>query len=483
MSRRAPALALALLAAVLAGGAVAAGAGPGVERFSHVEHAGLFPTCTTCHAGAARDDAPLWPTSAGCASCHDGDVEPRVDWAPPTTAPASNVDFTHPAHRAEVLEEHADSTIACGACHTETGAPRMQVERAVVQQCLDCHGIRTAHLAAPDTACATCHLPLADAPRIAASDVAAWEAPPSHADPGFTFEHGPLARSPGQPTAVAASCATCHARNFCIECHVDAPEQAVIQALAADERSLAIPSELPEPPTHRQPGFLEQEHGERAKAAPQRCATCHTQESCLACHAGEAPAPVATLAAAGPGRGPGAVTTRARPPSHGIDFTEIHGRLAAARPTSCTTCHVREQCLDCHRPGLSAAGSEYHPRNFLARHPSAAYGRETDCADCHNQAAFCTACHAESGLGADGPLRGGYHDGSRFFVVGHGQAARQNLESCTSCHAERDCLPCHSAQGGRRFNPHGPGFDASRLRRRNPEMCTVCHGQAIPIDG
>lgn len=477
----APAAAIAA-ALALAGGALL-GAGPQADRFSHVEHAELFPTCTTCHAGAASDGAPLWPAAAGCAACHDGTVEQRVDWAPPETAAPSNLDFTHPRHRVAVRTEHRDSTIACTTCHTESGARRMEVQRAVVRRCLDCHGITTAHLAAPDTACATCHVTLAEAPRIARTSVAAWEAPPSHADPDFTFDHGPLARVEGQPTAVAASCATCHARDFCIECHVDAPEQPVIQALAADERSLAIEAELRAPRSHEEPDFVQGGHGELATSAPQRCATCHTRESCLTCHAGAAPEPARALAAAGPGRGTGAATTRTRPASHGADFTEIHGRPAASRPTSCTTCHVREQCLDCHRPGISAAGSEYHPRNFLARHPAAAYARETECADCHNQAGFCTACHAESGLGADGPLRGGYHDGSRFFLVGHGKAARQGLESCTTCHAERDCLVCHSAQGGRRFDPHGPGFDASRLRRRNPEMCTVCHGRAIPGGG
>jgi hypothetical protein len=64
--------------------------------------------------------------------------------------------------------------------------------------------------------------------------------------------------------------------------------------------------------------------------------------------------------------------------------------------------------------------------------------------------------------------------------LGHGQAARQNLESCVACHAERDCLTCHSALGGRRFNPHGPDFDAARLREKNPQMCSACHGITIP---
>ena len=79
-----------------------------------------------------------------------------------------------------------------------------------------------------------------------------------------------------------------------------------------------------------------------------------------------------------------------------------------------------------------------------------------------------------------GVLRGGFHDKKQSFLLAHGPAARQSLESCVSCHAERDCLTCHSALGGRRFDPHGPGFDADRMRRRNSQMCTVCHGSAIP---
>ena len=64
--------------------------------------------------------------------------------------------------------------------------------------------------------------------------------------------------------------------------------------------------------------------------------------------------------------------------------------------------------------------------------------------------------------------------------LGHGQAARQSLESCVSCHAERDCLACHSATRGRRINPHGPDFNAERLRESAPSMCVACHGTSVP---
>jgi len=164
-----------------------------------------------------------------------------------------------------------------------------------------------------------------------------------------------------------------------------------------------------------------------------------------------------------------------------VDFTlaDRHATLAAASTTGCTGCHVRADCLECHRPS-AARGAGYHPDGFLARHPASAYAREASCSDCHNVGVFCSSCHARAGLVASGVLRSGYHDARPFFLVGHGQAARQGLESCVSCHAERDCLTCHSAVGGRRFNPHGPGFDGARMRRKNFAMCTVCHGAAVP---
>jgi hypothetical protein len=141
---------------------------------------------------------------------------------------------------------------------------------------------------------------------------------------------------------------------------------------------------------------------------------------------------------------------------------------------------VRTQCLDCHRPNPADASPGYHPPGFLSRHPAAAYSRETSCSDCHNTGQFCSECHVKAGLSARGELNGGYHDAKQFFLLGHGQAARQNLESCVGCHAERDCLACHSALTGRRFNPHGPGFDPSTLRRKNSQVCTACHGASIP---
>jgi hypothetical protein len=372
--------------------------------FDHVKHRRVFPVCTVCHAGAASAGAAMWPDSTGCVACHDGVVEKRVRWQTPEL-PRTNLAFDHVRHAGRATATLAAAGKAaprCADCHTDAGL--------VAQRCFSCHGLQVAHLAAPDTACRTCHVPLAGATRLALADIARFPAPPSHRDPRFGMRdgHGALA------AAGAQSCATCHAREFCLTCHASQVDNRAIAALASDRRSLALAGRLPAPPSHR----------------PR--------------------------------------------------FADRHAAIARAQPASCAGCHVRADCLECHRPNPGSAAT-YHAAGFLSRHPAAAYSRETSCSECHNPGQFCTTCHAKAGLVARERLRGGtYHDANPAFIAGHGRAARQNLETCVSCHVERDCLTCHSALGGGRVNPHGPGFDAARLKAKNPEVCTACHGVSIP---
>src|SRR5581483_10912840 len=249
-----------------------------------------------------------------------------------------------------------------------------------------CHEIKTAHLAAPDTACALCHLPLARAVRLTREDIAAFPKPPSHEQPGFArgAGHGAAAE---RLTPVTPSCGVCHARDFCLQCHVDAPEQPAIQALPPDPRATAIAVRLAPPPSHADESFLAR-HGGVVRRDAAACLTCHTRQSCLVCH--------------------------------GDNFAAAHRQRAAAAPATCAGCHVRADCLECHRADAARAAG-YHPAGFLARHPAAAYAREATCSDCHNVGNFCTSCHARAGLrAAAGPLGSGYHDGTRFFIAGHG---------------------------------------------------------------
>jgi hypothetical protein len=451
----------------------------GPVRFDHLKHARLFPTCTVCHQGAEDPEQALWPDSASCATCHDGTKRPVVGWQPPQQERPSNVKFAHelvPIMTRETAQ--GTQSLECQDCHIARGAPWMTVRRATPKGCLECHGpgVRQ-HLAAPDSLCGTCHVPLVRAASLKPADIAAFPAPPSHQQPGFVSREGHGALAKATKDSVAASCTVCHARDFCITCHVDAPEQPAIQGLAADPRARAIRVSLTAPASHQESRFLSR-HGAMVRVDARQCATCHTRESCFACHAPSQRIALALHPRAA-GRAAGAQPVRHPPESHRENFAARHAQAAATTPASCAGCHVRTDCLECHRPS-AAAGPGYHPAGFLTRHPAAAYARETSCSDCHNVGSFCATCHASAGLVSNGPLGSGYHDASRFFVAGHGRAARQSLESCVGCHVERDCLTCHSSAGGRHFNPHGPGFDANRLRRKNPEMCAACHGTAIP---
>jgi hypothetical protein len=478
---------LALLTLVVSALFAAAPALQAPPAFPHEKHAKVFPVCTACHAGVVEAGQSMFPSPSGCAACHDGTIQQRVTWQPRSGPRATNLRFTHDAHRlAAAAKDPADSALIrnCSACHTPTGTSRMAVQHTVVGQCLACHGLKTSHVDNPAAACATCHLRLTDAPTLTRADIAGFPRPLGHDAPDWVLGgHGKAAKGPGAPStpfAVAGNCATCHSRDLCLTCHVNAPEVAPIRALGLDDRAPTYSTTQPVPATHAASTFI-RTHGRQATRSTATCATCHTQESCMSCHVGTLPAPLKTLRAAGPGRSAGAHVVRKPPASHTGEFRTQHAADANARPATCETCHTRANCLSCHRPdGSRQVG--YHPQGFITRHPSSAYTREANCADCHNPAQFCQSCHKVSGIVASGRIGpSGYHDAFRGFSLGHGQAARQSLESCASCHAERDCTACHSAVGGGfRFSPHGPGFDAERMRAKNPSVCIACHGRVIP---
>ena len=128
-------------------------------------------------------------------------------------------------------------------------------------------------------------------------------------------------------------------------------------------------------------------------------------------------------------------------------------------------------------PAPAASRPSFHPGDFALRHASAAYGQTMECTNCHSVEAFCKACHGEAGLAPATRAGPGFHGGGAAWLLGHGQPARQGLESCASCHRQNDCVRCHSTIGSFRVDPHGPSFDAARGWARAPETCLVCHLQ------
>ncbi len=447
------------------------------EAFPHSEHAGLFPFCVGCHEGVPEGNlAAFYPEPQLCAGCHDGVDMDSVDWTPPAVDEPEPMRFTHPAHMA-AAQRAGEGALECEACHIPEGAGRMQVRgELVLPQCLSCHGHPAEdHLV--DAPCAVCHGPAAET-EMGSPWLASLPYPADHATGEFLREtHGRLAAT--EP----ARCSTCHTQERCTSCHVNAEVVPEIARIPRAPESLELPRYAAHyflPPSHQAPDFLEV-HGDMASV--QSCSTCHTQNDCAACHSVRLPDVAARLPDASRVRAPGVLLEPRLPPSHTTpSFTTEHGALAAADASSCTSCHVRNECSDCHEASSvqavmprALAGPVFHPPNFMARHSAEAYGRQLECSSCHDTAAFCRECHQEAGFETVGALGQGYHDAEPNWLLRHGRPARQALESCASCHQQTDCLQCHSTVGAFKVSPHGEGFDPRRAQERNPAICFACH--------
>jgi hypothetical protein len=443
------------------------------DLFPHEDHAGLFPVCTGCHEGAESGDAgAMHPEPAVCVTCHDGREEELVFWRGPSEG-TTNLRFDHGEHAAETMAANGrDSALACRACHAPEGAPRMRVERSATGRCFDCHSHRAEdHYV--DAVCSTCHRPLAET-RFSGERVAALPEPSTHEDPDF------LARVHAERAGESlASCTTCHTRERCVSCHVDPDGVEAVTRMARSPAGMELPSfeaRYSVPATHRRDEWLET-HGRDVQ--PADCSTCHTRESCTTCHVEDEPSAVARLPARRDVPAPGADVRRSEPASHESPFfVEDHEARAAAGGASCQACHATSTCAECHQKDRETA---YHPPDFALQHASRAYGQQMECASCHDASVFCRDCHAQLGMEAGRGRGGDFHDGTPAWLLRHGQAARQGLESCTTCHGQRDCLQCHAETGAFRVSPHGPGFDARRMFDRNPQICFACH-LSNPVD-
>lgn len=452
--------------ATLVGGGLAVSAGALQEQpFPHETHEGLFPLCTGCHQGIPTgNQSDYYPDPASCRGCHDGVREQLVTWDGPTER-ADNVTYTHSEHDAE-LAAAGDPPQQCASCHIPQGGGRMAVANEVqLGTCWGCHAHQaTEHQV--DATCESCHLPLArtafDRSRIETLPV------PSDHDRGsfLESEHGQLVRSN------ASRCATCHTRERCAACHVDTQLDA-IAAFPAAPPDMELPplvAHYNKPSTHLENQWLTL-HG--AEASRRDCATCHTANDCTACHLQPVPEPIRSMPTRAEAVAPGVRVEARAPESHeSVFFMSAHETLAAAGDATCATCHEETFCVTCHD---GPVGGGYHESNFVARHAAEAFGRQTDCASCHNTQVFCRECHVQIGLVGSGRLGPGYHDDGPAWLLRHPQAARQNLESCASCHRQVDCVQCHGVLGAFRVSPHSTDFDAERAWARSPRTCLACH--------
>jgi hypothetical protein len=471
---------------------------------------GLQQRCTACH-----DDAHQGRFGSACTECH-GQDEP---WA-------KAAKFDHA--RFPLLGAHAGRE--CAACHQPGTAADLALERAApasVRACNACHADPHGATAAPTALrlpdagdCARCHAPTAW--RDARPDAAA------HARFGFALR-GPHA---------AAACASCHgdaaaaprwtgaapAEAACAACHAQSPHRAELLAAArggegpadgcagchrADDATWSLGRISAT--QHAAAGFaLAPPHHDVA------CAKCHTAatwaerfpgrkpEDCRSCHrdahagqfADEAKYAQCTACHDG---------AHWTPPRFGVaaHATTAFPLTGAHEAVACVRCHAKadgaprafhgtsSRCADCHR--------DVHLGRFDRDGLPRVVGGRTDCARCHDTAAFapttapfdharwtgyalagahvqlaCAACHPPGA--ADGRRHGavaGNDCASCHRDVHEGQFAVAGRVDCARCHEQTKWLPStFDHQTMSRFR-----LDATHGKL----ACSACH-QAQPGD-
>jgi hypothetical protein len=115
-----------------------------------------------------------------------------------------------------------------------------------------------------------------------------------------------------------------------------------------------------------------------------------------ACHECHAPGQGGLGAGDGINRAPHTCATcheSVKPPdSHVAGWLRHHGPDAVAAGASCSTCHARATCVNCH-DRRDNTDTKVHDASWLSVHGIVARAGPAGCDNCHVQAE-CTGCHA-----------------------------------------------------------------------------------------
>lgn len=260
--------------------------------------------CETCHVNAAQNE---------CIASLSSDPRSLLHQAKARTPDSHrNVNFlmTH----GHALQE---TGAQCSTCHTQSS-------------CTVCHA------ATPGVAASL----LAEPPRPGVGAQVVRKKPPSH-HPDFVKTHGAMA------SADPASCAACHHRSQCLDCHRSDPASGS--------------------PGYHPMGFLTR-HPVAAYARETSCAECHNPGSfCQTCHE------TSGLTSSGRLRGAGFHDSNS-------SFLFGHGPSARMSLESCVSCHTESDCLTCHSEqggrGFNPHGPDFNASVLREKAPQ-----------------MCTVCH------------------------------------------------------------------------------------------
>ncbi len=359
-------------------------------RFNHKKHVGeLQQTCKVCHAAAyrsAKSTDTLLPSPAKtCDNCHDvdhrnlanvvagtepngqcgychlGDEAGKGGRVAKVVVPAPNLKMNH--------EAHLRRNIGCAQCHGQIEelelATREQLPR--MAGCFSCHARSAAATGDAKGACVTCHVTEASG-RLETTFSTGQLVPPVWLH-GAAHTPDWLDRHKGIAGANSELCASCHATEFCTDCH-DGKVR----------------------PRDVHPDDWISQHAQAARQDNPRCVSCHQLTTfCGDCHRRVGVARDAPSANRLAGRRfhPAADvwTVAPRSPQH-------HSWEAERNLNACVSCHTERDCATCHATQGARGGQGVNPH---------APGFEANCVDAmRRNPRPCLVCHAttDASLGA-----------------------------------------------------------------------------------
>lgn len=270
--------------------------------FSHKKHRDT--PCQNCHGDLSRIDKSTreqLPSEAMCRQCHDGKKQSDDCRLCHPKTPSGRLDILGRSDRSLTpLVPH--SRIRPDLVHDISFVRNHgQVARAQRSRCESCHS---------ESFCGDCHQ--------------SAERPLRLHPGGFLGQHGQAAIS------ATASCLSCHqAATDCRACHL---RLGVSDRLSLGQRKKSEPSSL----SFHPPGFASlrpgpgQGHGAAVRKNPVSCMSCHSEDTCLSCHA----------------------TTKG--PRPGYDISPHAATFVASGRCRVLAQNNRRVCLKCHAPGSLA---------------------------------------------------------------------------------------------------------------------------------
>lgn len=345
-------------------------------KFSHATHVEAGVDCQACHDAVDRSVQPSdrhIPGHAQCTDCHEIDEAAAGQTVDPPSAcsdchrgfagptgepqrsnfPAAHLKFAHAPHLARGAE--------CADCHlgvdTAELATRSHLPR--MRTCLGCHDGKAA-----SDRCQTCHLAEPDGILVTrfSSGTLAPTGTLRNDDHGADFlrRHAHIAR------AELESCGSCHRDAECEACH------------ASSSKAFRV-----------HPPDWVQTHSVSARGGDMSCQSCHREQSfCVSCHQQLGVARESRLRQPGMPLASqrfhpeGFVAGTRSSPNH-------HSFAAQSNIQSCVSCHTEQTCLQCHAADGAVDQVSPHPPGWATSGVACRALKQApvSCAKCHGSGA------------------------------------------------------------------------------------------------